>query len=380
MQSQFVSDLKHNWTGTVCGPVFQELRACVTKHSPYVKFHDHDSMIEEDFLIDPGKIIVMSQVGDLLEINKFKHIFQSNLEYYKQTGRKKNFFILLTPVEYSQKEIEQYKDILMVCFVPSWYHHYNRIIKINQQDLQDEIQFHFLSFNGRLSLLRTSLFCYFYRKKLLAKSIFSYLGYSAYAVRSNFETLINRGADYYLNSHNFEPDTESHIPSEEIFKLVPYRIKNETVSKGIPVVSNIAVYNQTFCHLVTETYKGHHNPFLTEKTFKPIAAKQPFMLFGAKHSLRFLQDLGFQTFAAFIDESYDSLDQPDRFNAILSEIDRIAAMSIDQLKDLKSEMKSVVDHNYNHLYNRLPIRYAKDIAMVSMHLDYNVIPQQLKYL
>jgi hypothetical protein len=337
-------------------------------------------MVTEDFLNDPGKIIVLSQVGDLLELRKFEHVFQSNLEHYKQTGKKKNFFILITPVEYSREEIEQYKDILTVYFVPSWYYHYNQIIKISQQELQDDLKFHFLSFNGRSSLLRTSLFCYFYRKKLLHKSIFSYLGYSGYPTDSRFKTLMKRGADYYLNSHNIDPDSEPHITLEEIFKLVPYRIKQEPVGGGIPVISDVAVYNQTFCHLVAETYKGKHAPFFTEKTFKPIATKQPFMLFGAKHSLKFLKDIGFKTFAPWIDENYDGLDQPDRFNAILSEIDRIAAMSISQLKELKSQIKSVVDHNYNHFYNALSNRYAKDIAVVQTDLTHTVIPQQLKYL
>jgi arginine/lysine/ornithine decarboxylase len=166
-QNQFVSKSLPHWAWTVCGPVFQELNSCVIKHEPHVKFHDFDTMVEEKFLIDPGKIIILSQIGDLLEFGKFKHIFKSNLEYYKQTGKKKNFFILLTAFEYDPVEVIEFEDILKIYFVPTFYEHYNNIIKVNEYDLVDDLKFHFLSYNGRSSLLRTSLFCYFYRKSII---------------------------------------------------------------------------------------------------------------------------------------------------------------------------------------------------------------------
>jgi len=379
-QNQFVSNSMSQKAWTVCGPVFQELRPCVIKHEPHVKFHDFDTMVEEKFLIDPGKIIILSQIGDLLEFGKFKHIFKSNLEYYKQTGKKKNFFILLTAFEYDPVEVIEFEDILKIYFVPTFYEHYNNIIKVNKYDLVDDLKFHFLSYNGRSSLLRTSLFCYFYRKNLLDKSIFSYLGYSGRdTLRNRFDTLISRDADYYLNRYNFDKMTDRYIPPSEIFDLIPYRIENESVGTGgIPPISNIDTYNQTFCHLVSETYKGQHAPFFTEKIFKPIAAKQPFIVFGSRYSLKFLQDIGFKTFSPFIDESYDGLEQPHRFNAILSEIDRIAGMSLTELTKLKADIKSIVDYNYNHFYTTLPNMYLNDISIVSNEIDL-LITQQLKY-
>ena len=380
LYKQFVSNRMPRKAWTVCGPVFQELRPCVLKHEPHVKFHDFDTMVEEKFLIDPGKIIILSQIGDLLIFDKFKHIFKSNLEYYKQTGKKKNFFILLTAFEYDANEVKEFEDILKIYFVPTFYEHYNKVIKINECDIVDDLKFHFLSYNGRSSLLRTSLFCYFYRKKLLGKSIFSYLGYSGQDMAHNrFNTLVNRGVNYYLNEYNFNETTDRYIPLSEICDLIPYQIKNESVGMGgLPLVSNIDPYNQTFCHLVPETYKGQHAPFFTEKIFKPIAAKQLFIIFGSRHSLKFLQDIGFKTFSPFIDESYDGLEQPKRFNAILSEIDRIAAMSLTELTKLKADVKSIVDYNYNHFYKTLPDMYLNDISIVSDEIDL-LIPQQLKY-
>ena len=148
LYKQFVSNRMPRKAWTVCGPVFQELRPCVLKHEPHVKFHDFDTMVEEKFLIDPGKIIILSQIGDLLIFDKFKHVFQSNLEYYKQTGKKKNFFILLTAFEYDPVEIKEFEDILKIYFVPTFYEHYNKIIKVNECDLVDDLKFHFLSYKN----------------------------------------------------------------------------------------------------------------------------------------------------------------------------------------------------------------------------------------
>lgn len=385
MDQLFVSDNNKGWT--VCGPVFQELRPSVLKHAPYVKFHDFDTELKEEFLIDHGKIIIISQVGDMLEMDKFKHVFKDHQDYYRQTGKKKNFFILLTAFEYANEEFDEFKDVLKVYFIPTFYSQYNTFIKVEEPSIKDELKFHFLSFNGRASLLRASLFCYFYRKKLLDKSIFSFIGYNGKTsgFKETFEQLTDRGLDYYLNQYRFDPQTERHIPLSEIFDMIPYRLENDRVSRrrvllgGDPKLTDISVYNQTFCHLVAETYKGLHPPFFTEKIFKPIATKQPFMVFGAKHSLQFLQNIGFKTFSPWINEQYDTLDQPARFNAILEEIDRISAMSMNELKELKTELASTVDYNYNHFYNTLPKMYSNNMLEISREIDL-LIQQQINWI
>ena len=54
-------------------------------------------------------------------------------------------------------------------------------------------------------------------------------------------------------------------------------------------------YLNTYIHIVAETgFKlNGQTPFISEKTFRPIANLQPFLLFGNTHSLKLLQDLGF---------------------------------------------------------------------------------------
>ena len=46
-------------------------------------------------------------------------------------------------------------------------------------------------------------------------------------------------------------------------------------------------------------------PFITEKTYKPIAYYHPFMVLGGASTLAHLRNLGFMTFDHLWDESYD---------------------------------------------------------------------------
>ena len=55
-------------------------------------------------------------------------------------------------------------------------------------------------------------------------------------------------------------------------------------------------------HVVTETVFYYDKLHLTEKIFKPIVSKQPFMLLAAPGNLAYLKRYGFKTFDGIIDE------------------------------------------------------------------------------
>lgn len=70
-------------------------------------------------------------------------------------------------------------------------------------------------------------------------------------------------------------------------------------------------YNLTSMTLVLESEFAidgiQTTPFVTEKTFKPIAYHHPFVVMGPAGTLEFLHNLGFETFENLFDESYDSI-------------------------------------------------------------------------
>lgn len=106
-------------------------------------------------------------------------------------------------------------------------------------------------------------------------------------------------------------------------------------------------------HVVTETIYYDEKLHLTEKIFKPIVSRRPFILVGAPGNLSYLKKYGFQTFDRWIDESYDSVTDPDqRMNMIVKELDRLCRMPWDELMDMYNEMQEILDYNHQHFYGK----------------------------
>jgi hypothetical protein len=111
-------------------------------------------------------------------------------------------------------------------------------------------------------------------------------------------------------------------------------------------LQEIAKHTDTyFLELVAET-DTHSNKFFTEKTLKNFYIQKPFILMSGQHSLLELQNRGFRTFAPWINETYDQISCPNkRLYTILSEIDRISTLSLDDLNCMYQEMLPVFEHN-----------------------------------
>lgn len=80
-------------------------------------------------------------------------------------------------------------------------------------------------------------------------------------------------------------------------------------------------YNSTEFSLVVESTIENVS-FITEKSFKPISYRHPFLIYGPMHTLAHLRNNGFETFGEMFDESYDECADPnERLNIILQNID-----------------------------------------------------------
>lgn len=110
------------------------------------------------------------------------------------------------------------------------------------------------------------------------------------------------------------------------------------------------IYNQFFIDIVSET--DHNSPdWFTEKTYKPLMLRRPFILWTGRGALHQLQQLGFKTFNGFIDERYDLVfNNQERFKMVLAEIDRISKMSLDELREINQQIEPLLVHNQNRIY------------------------------
>ena len=96
-------------------------------------------------------------------------------------------------------------------------------------------------------------------------------------------------------------------------------------------------------NIINETYFFNNIIHITEKTYKPIAFLQPFILLGAAGSLQHIKDMGFKTFDEFWDESYDTeIDDSVRFTKIVNIVEEIYNWSEQKKIDFSHKIKEIL--------------------------------------
>jgi hypothetical protein len=109
-------------------------------------------------------------------------------------------------------------------------------------------------------------------------------------------------------------------------------------------------YRDTCLSIVTETHFEHDRLFMSEKLWKPIANRHPFIVVGTPGTLAYLHSLGFQTFMPMVDERYDSLvDNEQRMGALFSVIDALGALDDERRIAMLEQMKTILAHNERNL-------------------------------
>ena len=116
---------------------------------------------------------------------------------------------------------------------------------------------------------------------------------------------------------------------------------------------NIEDYQSTGIEVVLETLFDDDRLHLTEKSLRPIACAQPFILAATHGSLQYLRDYGFRTFDTVWDESYDLIQNPgERLQAIIDLMADISAWSDSKQLEANNQIQQIVDHNQKHFFSK----------------------------
>ena len=152
-------------------------------------------------------------------------------------------------------------------------------------------------------------------------------------------------------------DTNDMDKMRENLPLLVYEKRNDELDDNYYIRRfNNQVCLDTYVTVVSEAHCGDSSEtmFISEKTYKVIACRQPFIIMGNKDTLKKLRECGYRTFDGFIDESYDSLPTFQRMEAIIESLKKIEAIE-DKLNWFKS-MEEIIEHNYNTFMNKLKKR------------------------
>ena len=133
-------------------------------------------------------------------------------------------------------------------------------------------------------------------------------------------------------------------------------------------------------NVVTETVFYYDKLHLTEKIFKPIVMKQPFMLIAAPGNLAYLRSYGFKTFEGIIDESYDLIQDNDaRIDAVVKQLTWYCTLSDSDKKSVISAVNDIVEYNFRHFYGEFKHIITQELLantkslFKELNYDYNHI-------
>ena len=151
----------------------------------------------------------------------------------------------------------------------------------------------------------------------------------------------------YLVSEAIENISKTKLPLRIDFKdkaLIPNRSF---------ILSAVKETQESFCYVVTETCFWDRKHHLTEKIFKPIISRMPFILIGPANNLAYLREYGFKTFGDYWDESYDTIIDPiERLQAASKVLKSICDMSLTDLEAMLVDMDPILNHNYELFYSK----------------------------
>lgn len=125
-------------------------------------------------------------------------------------------------------------------------------------------------------------------------------------------------------------------------------VQDEYIPNQSMMLNPMEQLMESFLFLVTETCYWQEKTHLTEKIFKPIVLRMPFILVGCPRNLEYLRQYGFKTFGAYWDESYDEiLDPIERLSAIAKILKKLSKLSSKEKHDMLCDMQPLLEHNYN---------------------------------
>lgn len=188
---------------------------------------------------------------------------------------------------------------------------------------------------------RIWMYYYLYKNDLLADGLSSM---NSFSIRNSFYE------GKILPEHDYEI-------LNKMLPLYPRNFLSESLKKsfegplGTDFENDLYIDEtlQSWISIVSEASFAEDTCFISEKSFKPVSTRHPFIICGNKNSLHYLKNLGYKTFEGFIDETYDLLDTWQRYDAIINEIIKIKKMSSTQKIEWFTEMRQILDHNYETL-------------------------------
>jgi hypothetical protein len=183
---------------------------------------------------------------------------------------------------------------------------------------------------------------------------------------TGLDDVIRQGCDLYVEAAKFIktcPRTLDigYLKNLENTKGSVFQHENSYYPIQHPSNLNLLqYYRDIFVDIVVEPNVSGRCFLVTEKLWRPILAKRPFIVMSNANYLDNLRRLGFKTFNNFWSEEYDLHSEANRIHNIEQLLVQISAWTSDELSNKLLDMDAILTHNFNTFSN---LNYKKLIEV-----------------
>jgi hypothetical protein len=331
-------------------------------------FADYDKILKQHK--EEGiRTCVLIHCNDMVIVTHYFRNFYSRLK--KDLIKNPNFEIILVTVFDYQSHCPM--PLTLPNFTWIYYPEYNGIYweiycDTTPIDLNEDVEYYFLSMNKRACMFRQALAYKFYDKNWIETSIFTYLAENKRHTKLfDIETYKNIEKKVIENNLYTIPKKSIMITRDdsllEDYKQKPL-IQKTVTDKKIAIDPSWEInrnwYSKTYCNILIETDPDNSIVNLSEKTFRSIMMQHPLYLLAAPETYGYLESLNLKLLPENLLWNHGKVFS--RFNTFLNYLDNLKPNSLLQAQELRKEKHQHTIHLrncYYDLYKRMLIKQFK---------------------
>lgn len=126
--------------------------------------------------------------------------------------------------------------------------------------------------------------------------------------------------------------------------LEEWELKQQSREESVPLE-----YIESCIDLVTEAYCISAGTVLTEKAYKPMLYKKPFIILGPRYIHQALKNMGFKLYDELFDYSFDDKPYKERLDSVITQIKGILKIPTSELIDRCKSLSEKREYNYKAL-------------------------------
>lgn len=198
---------------------------------------------------------------------------------------------------------------------------------------------------------------YFYKHDLLQTGV---LGINAYP--EDIENMMKANPKY-LDYEYFNTIKNYLGPADDI--IIVETNEGITAANGWPFDANI--FARSSVSYVSETYDmdRHQYPYIvTEKTYRAIINRHPFVIQGSSGQLSLVKSLGFETFSSVISESYNEYDHTNHNFEHVEKTVLAGKELVHKIPTCPELVQEIVNHNFDHFCKSASVEYENLVNRV----------------